>query len=159
MTTKSSLLQKYPLDFWVCGVILLASAFLFASSRDLPDKAVLFPSIMLVCMMGLSAYCMGASVLRQRKKAAKGGLSAPSTPIDLKAVFVLGAMTAAYAFVTPYIGFGLSSLIFIASGTVFFGERNKLAVAAIPVVVMAFVYAFFIYFLDVSIPFFPDFAA
>lgn len=157
MTTKPSLLQKFPLDFWVCAVLFLASAFLFASSRDLPDKAVMFPTIMLVGIMGLSAYCMAASVIKQKKmQIAAGGVTPPKKRIDLKAVCLLACMTAIYAFVTPYIGFGLSSVIFIGTGTVFFGEKNKLAIICVPIAVMLFVYAFFIYFLDVSIPFFPN---
>ena len=160
MSTKFPVFQKFPLDFWVCSVILLASAFLFVDSRGLPDKAVLFPSIMLVCIMGLCAYCMASSVIKRGKALCSGaGEAKPGSAkksIDLKAVCALAAMTTAYAFVTPYIGFGLASLVFIGAGTVFFGEKNKFAIIGVPVAVMVFVYAFFIYFLDVSIPFFPE---
>ena len=44
-----------------------------------------------------------------------------------------------------------------AAGTVFFGEKDKRAIVAVPLGTMLFVYGFFIYFLDVSIPFFPAF--
>lgn len=159
MTTKPAFFQKYPLDFWVCAVTLPASVLLFADAQNYPDKAVLFPVIMLVCIMGLSAYCMAVSVIKQRKAlrdaAANAQAAAPKKKIDLKAVAVFGLMIAAYAFLTPYIGFGLASLAFIGAGTVFFGERNAIAAIAIPVATMLFVYTFFIYFLDVSIPFFP----
>lgn len=157
MTTKPAFFQKYPLDFWVCAVMLLASVLLFADAQNYPDKAVLFPVIMLVCMMGLSAYCMAVSVIKQRKVLRGAAPAAPRKKIDIKAVAGFGLMIAAYAFLTPYIGFGLASLVFIGAGTVFFGERNKLAVIAIPAATMLFVYMFFIYFLDVSIPFFPAF--
>ena len=159
MITKASSSQKYPLDFRVCAVIFLCSAYLFIDSRGMPDKAVLFPTIMLVCMMGLSAYCMARSFIKQARESrakAAGEQAAPlKSPVDLKAVCVFGFMTALYAFLTPYAGFGLTSLLFIGSGTVFFGERDKRAVVAIPLATMIFVYGFFIYFLDVSIPFFP----
>ena len=160
MTTKTSFLQKCPLDFRVCAVIFLCSAYLFIDSRGLPDKAVLFPTIMLVCMMGLSAYCMARSLFKQatESRAKAAGRTEPAkAPVDLKAVCVFGGMTALYAFLTPYLGFGLTSLFFLGAGTVFFGERDKRAIAAIPLATMLFVYGFFIWFLDVSIPFFPAF--
>ncbi|CAK7050274.1 MAG: hypothetical protein DELT_01013 [Desulfovibrio sp.] len=152
--------QKIPLDVRVCTVIFLASAFFFAESRGYPDKAVLFPSIMLVCMMGLSAYCIAASLLKQRKAQrirAEGQVPAAPKKVDLKAVCFFGCMTAAYAFLTPHIGFGLSSLVFLGAGTVFFGEKDKRAIVVIPLATMIFVYCFFIWFLDVSIPFLPSF--
>ncbi|SBV96452.1 membrane hypothetical protein [uncultured delta proteobacterium] len=159
MTPNTTFFQRFPLDFWVCTVIFLAAAFLFADSRGYPDKAILFPSIMLVCMMGLSAYCMAASCIKRQKllrAVAAGTRTLPAkTPIDRKAVCAFACMAAAYAFLTPYIGFGLASLIFIGAGTVFFGEKDKRAVVAVPLGTMLFVYGFFIYFLDVSIPFFP----
>lgn len=156
MTTQSASPKTFALDFWVCAVIFLAAAFLFIDSRDLPEKAALFPAIMLVCMMCLSLYCMVVSVIKQRK--ARMGAAAPqnaASPIDRKAVCIFFCMAAAYAFITPYTGFGLSSLAFLAAGTVFFGEKDKRAVAAIPLATIAFVYGFFICFLDVNIPFFP----
>ncbi len=159
MTTKSKFLQKFPLDFWVCAAILLSAIVLFASSRGYPDKAVLFPSIMLVCMMGLSAYCMAMSLFKQRKalRAMTDEVQAKTkkSPMDLKAVCLFGCMAAAYTFFTLYLGFGLTSLLFIGAGTAFFGERDIRAIVGIPLATMLFVYAFFIYFLDVSIPFFP----
>jgi hypothetical protein len=162
MTTKHALFQKYPLDFWVCAVLFLASVLLFVDAQNYPDKAVLFPIIMLVCIMGLSAYCMAASVIKRRKAlreaAGATGTAAPGKTVDRKAVAIFGLMIAVYAFCTPYAGFGLASLIFIGAGTVFFGERKTIAVVAIPVATMLFVYTFFIYFLDVSIPFFPAFS-
>lgn len=168
MTPNTTFFQRFPLDFWVCAVIFLAAAFLFADSRSYPDKAVLFPSIMLVCMMLLSVCCMAASIAKQQKRLranatgdATEGSQAGSKKktIDKKAVCVFGCMSAAYAFFTPYIGFGLASLIFIGAGTVFFGEKDKRAIVAVPLGTMLFVYGFFIYFLDVSIPFFPAYFA
>ncbi|MDR1661653.1 MAG: tripartite tricarboxylate transporter TctB family protein [Azoarcus sp.] len=159
MITKPAFFQKFPLDFWVCAVIFLFSAILFMTSRGYPNKAILFPSILLVCMMGLSVYCMAISLIKRRKilwiKKTGTQTEPKKASMDIKAVCIFGGMSAAYAFFTPYAGFGLTSLIFIGTGTVFFGEKDKRAIVAIPLATMLFVYGFFIYFLDVNIPFFP----
>lgn len=161
MTTNTTLAQRFPLDVRVCLVIFLASVFLFIDSRELPDKAVLFPSIMLVCIMGLSLYCIAASFIKRHKASRTTAESAkaekPNALVDLKAVCAFAVMSIAYAFFTPYLGFGLCSLVFIAAGTIFFGERDKRAIVAVPLGTLVFVYAFFIYFLGVGIPFFPEF--
>jgi hypothetical protein len=76
---------------------------------------------------------------------------------DTKAVCIFSGMVAAYAIGTPKAGFGLASLIFIGAGIAFFGEKDKRAIIAIPLATLLFVYGFFIYFLNVGIPFFPEY--
>ena len=151
--------KRFPLDFKICAVIFVIAAFLFMESRSYAAKAAMFPGIMLACIMILSVYIMMKSCLEQRgNRQATASLESrkAKNTAGLKAVFVFGGMTTLYALVTPYLSFGLSSLLFLGAGMVFFGERDKLAVTVAPTAVMVFVYAFFVRFLDVGVPFFPN---
>lgn len=156
MTTEK---RRIPLDVKICGVIFLAAVFLFVESRGYADKAAMFPGIMLVCTMILSAYIMVKSGLyeyRNRQVAPGSKPEKAKPPVDLKAVFALAGMTTLYAFAAPYMGFGLSSLLFLYAGALFFGERHKLLALGVSAATVVFVYAFFIYFLGVGIQFFPE---
>jgi cobalamin synthase len=159
MSIKVSPTKRFPLDFWICAVLFLLAAFFLAESRSYPIKATLFPTIMLMGTMALCVYIMGSSFLKRQKtlqKETSAQQEPAENPNKLKAVSAFGAITVLYALLTPYTGFGLSSLIFIGVGTAFFGERNKRAIAGTALAAVIFVYLFFIYFLNVNIPFFPS---
>ncbi|GHU18236.1 hypothetical protein FACS189475_03370 [Betaproteobacteria bacterium] len=159
MSITASLIKRFPIDFWICAVLFLLTAFFLVESRYYPVKTAFFPSIMLMCTMALCVYIMGCSFLKRQKTLQKE-TSAQQGPAEntnkLKAVFTFGAMTVLYALLTPYTGFGFSSLIFLGAGMAFFGERNKRAIAGTALAAVIFVYLFFIYFLSVNIPFFPQ---
>ena len=157
MVQKTSSLTRFPLDFRIAAAILPFSAFMLVEALGYPDKAAMFPLIILICTVGLSAYIMFVSYWIRRRTMLEKATSreAPKQPKDLKAGFIFGAIISAYVLASPFIGFAFTTLLFLATGFFLFGERNKLALILIPATVVTVVYLFFHYLLNVRIPFLP----
>ena len=150
---------RFPLDFWIAAAVLVFSTTMFVEALGYPDKAGTFPIIILTSTMALCVYIMAVSFWKRRGILLEGALDweAVKKTRDLKAAFILGVLVSAYVLASPFIGFGLSTMLYLGSGIYLFGERNKITIIAVPAAVLLFVYVFFFYFLNVRIPMLPAF--
>ena len=75
-----------------------------------------------------------------------GFISAAKLPVT---VFV---STAAYLFCIGYVGYFVSTVIYMSASMFFFGERRPLPIAAAVLVFLAVIYALFVSFLGLRLP-------
>lgn len=135
-------------------VLLLASAFLmYTAFTKQSAEARQFPVLILVIFMILAA-AMVINGIKDTKAAAEGkDVKIKSVKIEeIKYPMIVFAFTVIYVVAVDLIGFIIPSLIFCAGVMWFNYARNKIALVAVPVGLVGFLYVLFTFILKTKLP-------
>ena len=137
-------------DIGVCLVMYGVCAFFLYMTLQLPKAAQIYP----LCVISLLAALTTLHVFNMIRGAVKNGVT--SGLEDLKdfvpsQFFTIFAMIVIYLCAMPYLGFYISSILFMSAVLIFLRVKLWQAVAA-EFVIMALVYCAFSLFLEVRLP-------
>lgn len=138
-------------DFYIGAVIFLFSLFFFIKSSDIPEGANLFPFYIfgLLGIFGLTISFFGWRK-RKNKETEK-----EANEIDFKTVklplfsFLIMVL---YVGLINFLGFFVSTSIFILLFLVFYKIKNVVVIVGTIVFVNLFIYILFVYQLNVRLP-------
>ena len=137
-------------DIGVCFVIYCVCAFFLYMTLQLPKAAQIYP----LCVISLLAALTTLHVINMIIAAIREGVT--SGLGDLKdfmpsQFFIIFAMIVIYLVMMPYIGFYISSVIFMSAVLIFLRVKLWQAVLS-EIIIMALVYCAFSLFLEVRLP-------
>jgi len=137
-------------DIGVCLVMYGVCAFFLYMTLKLPKSAQIYP----LCVISLLAALTTLHVFNMIRGAIRDGVT--SGLEDLKdfipsQFFIIFAMIVIYLVIMPYLGFYISSVIFMSSVLIFLRVKIWQAVLA-EAVIIALVYCAFTLFLEVRLP-------
>ena len=148
--------RRLTADTWVALVLLVVCGFFlkdllategsgaYTSTTDLPIMLVLVLAV-------LSLILLGGSLLRPVAVASKEPATNESMP-GLLRVAVMVIWIGVYIVALPWFGYLLSSFIFLAGSTWFYGNRKPVSIAAIALMVPLVLLLFFEKFMIVLLP-------
>ncbi|WP_455594353.1 tripartite tricarboxylate transporter TctB family protein [Cloacibacillus porcorum] len=130
--------------------ISVISVLLTLQSFNYPPESSQFPRFLCILML-LFSFLILIRTLKNKEgektmSTGSGFISAAKLPVT---VF---ASTAAYLFCIGYVGYFVSTVIYMSASMFFFGERRPLPIAAAVLVFLAVIYALFVSFLGLRLP-------
>ncbi|MFC7062424.1 tripartite tricarboxylate transporter TctB family protein [Halobacillus seohaensis] len=115
----------------------------FPSSELQMTSAAFIPRVYCIIMLILSAFLIASSF--------KGEEEGESKPSFLYSFIAIG-LTVIYVALIPFIGFFITTLLFIVSLLVFAKVKSYIILSSVPIGTLAFIYIFFVKILNVSLP-------
>ncbi|MDO4988610.1 MAG: tripartite tricarboxylate transporter TctB family protein [Synergistes sp.] len=142
--------MKFNKDKFFAVAVTLISALLTAQAFSYPYESSQFPRFLCILMLLFSAIMLIKNLKSNTSQTTE--LSAASFAAATKIpVAVFGSVTI-YVVGIAYIGYFVSTALFMALTMIGFGERKVLHIAAAIAVFLAVVYALFVSFLGLRLP-------
>ena len=147
-----TIVRKY--NFIIVAVMLLVVTGVYYFSKDMPREmhgvvgASQWPRFIATVLFIFTLLLLFQTVF--------GKFDSPS-PVNfkgkgLKRVFIIFAALIAFGILLPFLGFLLSSSLFIITVMISMGEKSKLRMIFSSVGISVFIYVFFEYLLNVMLP-------
>ena len=139
-------------------ICIIFMVYFYYSSRLLPWESTIFPRIIMVLLLIVLIWEISGTILQWRKAMKSAEKGAEEPPLWQKGYFrglVVFLGTLAYVIIMQYLGFGVSTLLYLASMAFFLGIRNNIKIKyffLFVVIVFIAIYCIFIFWLKVPLP-------
>lgn len=136
-------------------ICVIFTVYFYYSSRLLPWESTIFPRIIMVLLSILLIWDISGTILEWRKAIKSAEKGAEEPPLWQKGYFrglVVFLGTLAYVIIMQYLGFGVSTLIFLASMAFYLGIRDIKYFSLFVVIVFIAIYGTFILWLKTPLP-------
>lgn len=135
-------------DLYFSILVTALSGFLTAQSYTYEPESAVFPKF-LGALMTIFSLMM---LFRAIKAHSAGEAAAPSKPAGFRIAAAIFAASFAYIAGIQYVGYFVSTTIFLVLSMIGFGEKRPLPIAAATLVFMGVIYVLFISFLGLRLP-------
>ena len=136
--------KKNNTDVTIGIVIIIFSVLMMLPTRDMPDGAELFPRIILTCFIILGCLNIIAGL--------KKGKVIRNQKNNIKNILITITAVLAYVLMIQFIGFFVSTVLFIVGFLYCFGQKKKSVIIFCIIGVCLFVYLLFIMQLNLTLP-------
>lgn len=145
-------LSKLHADVYAGIVLIIFGIFFYVQSNRLPNEAALWPKIILLFLIMLSAL-LTVSGLKKTREAAKSDNQLPQVAgkLVIKPMLALALMTL-YAIVMDLAGFFVSTAIFLPLGMYFMKQRSLILMFLVTAGLEIFIYFLFVMQLKLRMP-------
>lgn len=130
--------------------ISVISALLTLQSFNYPAESSQFPRFLCILMLFFSFLILIRTV--KNKSTEKSGVTGGNFMATIKLPAAVFASAALYLLCMQYIGYFVSTVVYMALSMFFFGERRPLPIAAAVIIFLAVIYALFVSFLGLRLP-------
>lgn len=140
-------------DVYSGAFMLIFSIYFFYIATTMRAGAAKFPKIIMGLMILLSIGCLIQGIIKTRSNVNTGSeASAQVLWSEIKIPLLVFCMITLYVIALQYIGFIISTLIFIPALMLFYRNRNKLLIVCCTVFTIAFIYTLFTVVLKLQLP-------
>lgn len=149
-------MRRVPADAWVALALLVACGFflqdlLATEGTGAFVKTTTLPTALVVVLAILSLILLGGSFLRPAAPSSNG-LAGAELRIGLARVGAMIAWTAIFIAALPWLGYLVSSALFLAGANVLYGNRRPVSIVAVAVILPVALLLFFEKFMIVLLP-------
>ena len=142
-------LSKVHIDVWMGGLLIILSVIFYLMAGQFSNpQAATWPQLILVCIIILSAMLVIHGLKLTKQNAEPGTIPAPV----LKGPMITLVMIVIYAIAMNFIGYFISTAIFLPLGMFALGQRNWKPILGVTVGLEIFIYVLFVMQLQLRMP-------